>query len=111
MVIHFESAFSVFHFILLTSVIFIILASVGSMLDAFVKHVSSGRLRLPLLVLNEVILFFIFAACIYFIDEWLENVELTTYAEFSFSFFICSVSLLIEYIGEYVKKRDENLKS
>ncbi len=108
---YFESAFSVFQLCLFMLVIFIILAPIGSLLDALVKHISSGRLRLSLLVLNEIILFFIFASCIYFLDEWLDAVKLTTYAEFSFAFLIYSVSLLIEYIGEYVKMRDKNLKS
>ncbi len=95
---HFDGISSFFWFFLSVVLIIVILAPVGTFIDILVKHITSGILQSSFLIINEIILFLIFAFCISYVDELFFTVNLTTYAEFSVSFFVFVSLYFIEKV-------------
>ncbi|MEJ8547101.1 hypothetical protein [Brevibacillus borstelensis] len=107
----FDSIGSALWFFSCVAMLYIVFAPIGTLTEAFIRYISSGKLLIPLLAVNELVLFLLFTACIHYLDTLLPAVDLSTFAECNLSIIVFAGSYLIQKAGDWVKKKDETRKS
>lgn len=91
--------------------LFIVFAPLGTLTETFMKYIPSGKLLILLLVVNELVMFLLFTACIHYLDSLLPAVDLSTFAEFNLALIVFAGSYLIQKAGDWVKKKDESTRN
>ncbi|WP_019639254.1 hypothetical protein [Paenibacillus fonticola] len=88
-----------------------VLSIIGSMLDGLRKHVFQNSFKLVSLVIQEMILVAIFGGMIYWIDQWIDGVEIgNLQTELLLALFLYGIITLLAKLGDQIKKQDDEAR-
>lgn len=85
-----------------------VLSVIGSMLDGLRRHLFDHSFKLGGVMIQEILLIVIFGGMIYWIDRWVDGVEIgNIQTEFTLTLFLYGLITLLGKLGYEIKKRDK----
>lgn len=106
-----SSIASVFAFMGLLILAAGVLSIIGSMLDSLRKHLFQNSFKLASSVIQEMILIAVFGGMIYWIDQWIDGVEIGNFqTELLLALFLYGIITLLAKLGDQIKKQDDEVR-